>query len=70
MRRRAQEEAPLLSFDALEIGRLTCIGLILAAIGWALLLGETALADFVGRQDPARCGADLSPRIFSMSPNA
>ena len=34
-------------FDSFGIGRLVWIGLILAAIGWVLLLGETALADFV-----------------------
>ena len=34
-------------FDTLEIGRLTWIGLILVAIGWVFLLGETAIADIV-----------------------
>ena len=34
-------------FETLDTGRLTWIGLILAAIGWILLLGETALADIV-----------------------
>ncbi len=31
--------------DGLAIGRLTAIGLILAGIGWALLLGEATVAD-------------------------
>ena len=34
-------------FDTLEIGRLTWIGLSLAAIGWTFLLGETAMVDIV-----------------------
>ena len=33
--------------DGLAIGRLTAIGLILAGIGWALLLGEAAVADIL-----------------------
>ena len=32
-------------FETLDIGRVTWIGLILAAIGWIVLLGETALVD-------------------------
>ncbi len=34
-------------FDALETGRLTWVGLSVAAIGWALLLAVTAMADAV-----------------------
>ena len=34
-------------FDALEISRLTWIGLVVAALGWALMIGETAAADVV-----------------------
>lgn len=33
------------AFETLEIGRLTWIGLILAGIGWALLIGEATVAD-------------------------
>ena len=51
------------AFDNLEIGRLTWIGLTLSAIGWALLLGEVALSDFVvakiARTVPPTFHADL-----------
>ena len=50
-------------FDALEIGRLTWIGLTLSGIGWAMLLGEAALADIlvtkVPRALPPTFHADL-----------
>ena len=50
-------------FDTLEVGRVTWIGLVLSAIGWALLLGETALADLPGlkvaRNLPPTFHADL-----------
>ena len=39
-------------FDALEIGRLTWIGLMLSAIGWAMLLGEAALVDILAAKIP------------------
>lgn len=34
-------------FDGLEIGRLTWLGLTVAAIGWALMLGEAAVTDIL-----------------------
>ena len=57
-----QPDAPTLSsdFDALEIGRLTWIGLIVAALGWVLLIGEGTLADIV----PARSGR-ISPSLHA-----
>lgn len=39
-------------FDGREIGRLTWIGLVLAGIGWALLLGETASVDILAMRRP------------------
>lgn len=35
-------------FDAGRLGRLTWLGLSVAAVGWVLLLGATALADRMG----------------------
>jgi hypothetical protein len=45
-------EAPKAEFDAMKIGRVTWVGLTLAVIGWAMLLGETAIADFMTIQNP------------------
>ena len=45
MTSRANDEPSIIGES--EIGRLTWIGLILAAIGWALLLGEATIADIV-----------------------
>lgn len=39
-------------FDAMKIGRVTWVGLTLSVIGWALLLGETAITDFISAQGP------------------
>ncbi len=36
-------------FDALALGRLTWIGLVVAALGWALMIGEATMADVVIR---------------------
>ncbi len=36
----------------MRIGRVTWLGLTAAVIGWAMLLGEVAMADFVNVQDP------------------
>ena len=56
-------QAAASGFDALEIGRLTWIGLIVAGIGWALVIGETATADILSgkgtRAVPATFHADL-----------
>lgn len=48
-------------FDGLEIGRLTWLGLALAAIGWALMLGEAAVTDILSTKmtRPATFHADL-----------
>ena len=40
------------TFDALEVGRLTWIGLAVAGIGWTLLLGETAIVDVLTLKVP------------------
>ena len=48
-------------FETLEIGRLTWIGLILAAIGWIFLLGATALSDIV----TARWARPLTPTFHA-----
>ena len=34
-------------FDALALGRLTWIGLVVATLGWALMIGETTMADVI-----------------------
>ncbi len=34
-------------FDGLAFGRLTWIGLVVAALGWALMIGEATMADVV-----------------------
>ena len=51
------------SFDTLEVGLLTWIGLILAGIGWALLIGEATIVDVlplkVARPVPTTFHADL-----------
>ncbi len=39
-------------FDGRELGRLTWIGLALAGIGWALLLGATASVDMFAMRRP------------------
>lgn len=44
-----------------DTSRLTWIGLILAAIGWALLLGEIALADLV----PGRLSHPVAPSFHA-----
>ena len=36
----------------MKIGRVTWVGLTAAVIGWAMLLGETAISDFMTVQDP------------------
>ena len=50
-------------FAALEIGRLTWIGLALAALGWAMILGETTVSAILflrtGRAAPPAFHADL-----------
>lgn len=47
-------------FDALEISRLTWIGLVVAGLGWALMIGETALADIAhGARSSTGLHADL-----------
>ena len=33
------------AFKALEVGRLTWIGLVIAGLGWALMIGEATVAD-------------------------
>lgn len=38
--------------DAMRIGRTTWIGLTAAVIGWAMLLGETGIADFMTIENP------------------
>lgn len=38
--------------DTMKIGRVTWVGLTLAVIGWAMLLGETAIADIMTIQNP------------------
>ena len=45
-------ERPKAEFDAMKIGRVTWVGLTLAVIGWAMMLGETAIADFMTIQNP------------------
>ncbi len=40
------------AFDTLEVGRLTWIGLAVAAIGWTVLLGETAIVDILSVKVP------------------
>ncbi len=51
------------ALDALEVGRLTWIGLTLAGIGWAALIGEATVADILtvkaARPLPATFHADL-----------
>ena len=51
------------AFDALEINRLTWIGLIVAGIGWAALIGEATVSDVlvskVPRAMPPTFHADL-----------
>ena len=49
---------PMSGRDGLAIGRLSAIGLTLAGIGWALLLGEAAVADIL----PVGAGHALSSR--------
>lgn len=46
------QERPKAEFDAMRIGRTTWFGLTLAVIGWAMLLGETAIADFLAAHTP------------------
>lgn len=49
-------------FDSLQTGRLTYLGLTVAGIGWALLLGETTVADVLtkgARAVPPTFHADL-----------
>lgn len=36
-------------FDALALGRLTWIGLVVAVLGWALMIGEATMADVLVR---------------------
>jgi len=49
-------------FEALEVGRLTWIGLVVAGLGWAMMIGEATVADVLpghaGRV-PASLHADL-----------
>lgn len=40
------------TFDAIEAGRLTWVGLLLAAIGWILLIGEITTADVLAGKSP------------------
>ena len=51
------------AFDAAGLGRLTWLGLAVAALGWALLLGEDGVADLVairtGRPVAATLHGDL-----------
>ncbi len=48
----AAKDRPKAEFDAMRIGRVTWIGLTAAVVGWAMLLGETAITDFMTVQDP------------------
>ena len=56
-------EAAPRDFDAGHLGRVTCLGLLVAAIGWALLLGATVLAERLaakaGAADAQSFHADL-----------
>ena len=36
-------------FDAVALGRLTWIGLVVATLGWALMIGEATMADVLVR---------------------
>ncbi len=61
MTRRPAEDAFMMQGsgrDGVAVGRLTAIGLTLAGIGWALLLGEAAVADIL----PAGAGHALMAR--------
>ena len=51
-------------FDALEISRLTWIGLVVAGLGWALMIGEAASAD-IGRG--ARTSASLHADLLDIA---
>ena len=44
-RKLAAAKAGPADFDALALSRLTWIGLVVAALGWALMIGEAAVAD-------------------------
>ena len=44
----ARAAAPA-DFDGLALGRLTWIGLIVAVLGWALMIGEATMADVLVR---------------------
>jgi hypothetical protein len=45
-------ERPKTEFDAMRIGRTTWIGLTVAVVGWAMMLGEAGLVDVIGAQNP------------------
>ncbi len=51
MARRSEAAASPADFDALEIGRLTWMGLVVASLGWALLIGEATVADILPAHD-------------------
>lgn len=46
------QDRPQPAFDAMKIGRVTWLGLTGAVVGWAMMLGHTAIADFITAQDP------------------
>ncbi len=46
------QDRPKADGNTMRIGRVTWLGLTMAVIGWAMLLGEVAMADFVNVQDP------------------
>ena len=48
----AAQDRPKTNFDAMRIGRVTWLGLTAAVVGWAMMLGQTAISDFMTAQDP------------------
>ena len=55
------------AFDALEINRLTWIGLIIAGIGWALLIGETTVADVIVAKTPRVMPVTFHADLFDIA---
>ena len=45
-------DKPRTEAETMRIGRVTWIGLTLAVIGWAMLLGEVAVSDFLTVENP------------------
>ncbi len=58
---RLAADDPIMRADGLALGRLTTIGLTLAAIGWVLLLGEATVADIL----PAKPARIVSPTFHA-----